>query len=64
GGPGLSDRAGVSGMTRRRHVIDDDLLDEGVWDVPRRLSEDDLYAQDGPGWRRAPAELDDLEDGR
>lgn len=51
-------------MTRKRHVIDDDLLDEAAWDVPRRLSEDDLYAQDGPGWRHAPAGLDDLEDGR
>ena len=51
-------------MTRKRHVIDDDLLDEAAWDVPRRLSEDDLYAQDGPGWRRAPVGLDDLEDGR
>ena len=51
-------------MTRKRNIMDDSLLDETAWEVPRHLSEDDLYAQDGPGWRRTPVGLDDLEDGR
>lgn len=51
-------------MRRMRAMTSDDLLDDAAWEVPWRLSEDDLHVQDGPGWRRADAGLDDLEDGR
>lgn len=51
-------------MGRARQSSSDELLDDAAWDMPWRLSEDELYAQDGPGWRRANAGLDDQEDGR
>ena len=51
-------------MRCMRAITSDDLLDDAAWDVPWRLSEDDLHVQDGLGWRRADARLDDLENER
>ena len=55
-------------MTRARSPSHDRadpwLLDEEVWDNPRRLTDADLFAHAGPGWRRGDAALDDPEDDR
>ena len=40
------------------------LLDEDAWDSPGRLTDADLFAHAGSGWRRADALLDDPEDDR
>ena len=40
------------------------LLDPEVWDIPACLTDADLSAHTGPGWRRGDAALDDPEDDR
>ncbi|WP_156376914.1 MULTISPECIES: hypothetical protein [unclassified Brevundimonas] len=40
------------------------LLDEEAWDVPRRLTDADLFTHGVDGWRRAGCSLDDPEDVR
>lgn len=40
------------------------LLDEEVWSVPGRLTDDDLYAETSPGGRRMTRAPDDMEDDR
>lgn len=51
-------------MTRTSELSDARLLDEDVWDIPRRLTEADLFAHGGPGWRRGDRPADDPEDDR
>ena len=45
-----------SAMTRR--APGPALLDEDVWDVPDRLTDDDLRITAGPDWRRRPTSND------
>lgn len=40
------------------------LLDEETWDNPGRLTDSDLFAHAGPGWRRGYGATDDMEDDR
>ncbi len=40
------------------------LLDEEVWDAPRRLSDDDLFDHISPGWRRSGRPPEDPENDR
>jgi len=40
------------------------LLDEEAWDCPGRLTDADLFAHAGPGWRRGETAADDPEDDR
>ncbi len=40
------------------------LLDEEAWDSPDRLTDADLFAHAGAGWRRGDGVLDDPEDDR
>ena len=40
------------------------LLDEDAWDNPGRLTDADIHAHAGPGWRRGEVALDDPEDER
>lgn len=51
-------------MTPFPERADARLLDEEVWDSPGRLTDSDLFAHAGPGWRRGDAALDDPEDDR
>lgn len=51
-------------MTSRHDRSDPTLLDEDAWDSPGRLTDADLFAHAGSGWRRADALLDDPEDDR
>jgi len=44
--------------------VDPGLLDPEAWDVPGRLTDADLFAQAGPGWRRGDTALEDPEDDR
>ena len=43
---------------------DASLLDTEAWDSPGRLTDQDLFAEASPGWRRSAAHLDDPEDDR
>lgn len=57
----------MSAMTRRRKTrsdFDAELPDPEIWDAPGRLTDDDLFAQDGPGWRRTRPFHDEMEDDR
>ncbi len=55
-------------MSRAMSLADDRadpwVLDEEVWDCPRRLTDADLFAHASPGWRRGDGALDDPEDDR
>lgn len=44
--------------------VDPWLLEQEVWDSPGRLTDADLFAHAGPGWRRGDTALDDPEDDR
>lgn len=50
-------------MTRRPHAADR-LLDEEAHETPDRLTDEDLFAESGPGWRRCGPPLFDMEDDR
>ncbi|MDO9588607.1 MAG: hypothetical protein Q8R45_05285 [Brevundimonas sp.] len=49
-------------MTRSRTPKDPRLLDDALWDQPRRLTEAELFSHANPGWRRNACPLDDPED--
>jgi hypothetical protein len=49
-------------MTPARDRVDRGLLDEDAWDCPDYLTDVDLHAHAGPGWRREASVLDDRED--
>lgn len=49
-------------MTRPFDGADPSLLDPEVWESPDRLSDLDLFAHTGPGWRRGEVAFDDPED--
>lgn len=51
-------------MTRTHDHAEPWLLDEEVWDSPDRLTDADLFAHAGPGWRRGETILDNPEDNR
>lgn len=51
-------------MTPSPERADTRLLDEEVWDSPGRLTDSDLFAHAGPGWRRSGRALEDPEDDR
>ena len=51
-------------MTRFREFLEPEMLDREVWEAPARLSDDDLYAQAGPDFRRAPCPLHEPEEDR
>ena len=50
-------------MTRRPRAFDR-LLDEDVHEAPDRLTDEDLFAESGPGWRRCGLPLFEMEDDR
>lgn len=54
----------MSAMTRFRERPDPRLLDDELWEQPRRLSDADLFTQANPGWRRNACPMDDPEDDR
>ncbi len=51
-------------MTPRHDRADPALLDEEVWESSDRLTDADLFAHAGAGWRRGDGVLDDPEDDR
>jgi hypothetical protein len=51
-------------MTLSHEHADASLLDTEAWDSPGRLTDQDLFAEASPGWRRSAAHLDDPEDDR
>ena len=50
-------------MTHRSHAFDR-LLDDDVHECPDHLTDEDLFAEGGPGWRRRGPPLFDMEDDR
>lgn len=50
-------------MPRRPRALDR-LLDEDVQEAPDRLTDEDLFAESGPGWRRCGLPLFEMEDDR
>lgn len=51
-------------LTTHEDRRDVGLLDEETWDVPRSLTDADLFTHGSDGWRRAGFDLDDPEDFR
>lgn len=51
-------------MTRFREFPEPEVLDREVWEAPVRLSDDDLYVQAGPDFRRAPCPFHEREEDR
>lgn len=42
----------------------EDLLDDETHETPDRLSDEDLFTENGPGWRRRGEPLFEMEDDR
>jgi len=51
-------------MTLPPNPADQWLPDMDLWDTPDRLTDADIHAEAGPGWRRTALALDDPEDDR